>query len=134
MRWTAVLAVLVLAVLGFAGYKFVSGVGRARPAAAASPRPSPPGGHADSRPRRRVQGSRPGQHGPGQRVPASASGGRPSAASPVTVQALAPASVAAFGPAGLADGDDPQRSGAGDRRRPGPPWTSQWYATARFGA
>ena len=27
VRWTAVLAVLVLAVLGFAGYKFVSGVG-----------------------------------------------------------------------------------------------------------
>ena len=44
VRWAAVLAVLVLAVLGFATYKFVSGAGRARPAAAASPPPSPPGG------------------------------------------------------------------------------------------
>jgi hypothetical protein len=57
----------------------------------------------------------------------------PSAASPVPVQALAPASVAAFGPAGLADGDDQQGAAlatGGDRARP---WTSQWYATARFG-
>ena len=47
VRWTAVLAVLVLAVLGFASYKFVSGVGRTQPAAAASPRPSPAGGHTN---------------------------------------------------------------------------------------
>jgi cytoskeletal protein RodZ len=44
VRWSAILGVLVLAVLGFASYKFASGVGRAQPAAAASPRPSPPGG------------------------------------------------------------------------------------------
>ncbi len=43
VRWTAVLAVLVLAVLGFAGYKFASGVGKARPAAAASLHPSSAG-------------------------------------------------------------------------------------------
>jgi cytoskeletal protein RodZ len=30
VRWTAFLAVLVLAVLGFAGYKFVAGIGRER--------------------------------------------------------------------------------------------------------
>ena len=47
LRWTAVLAALVLAVLGFASYKFASGVGHARPAAAASPRLSPPGGHTN---------------------------------------------------------------------------------------
>ena len=47
VRWTAFLAVLVLAVLGFASYKFVSGVGRTQPAAAASPRPSPAGGHTN---------------------------------------------------------------------------------------
>ena len=50
VRWTALLAVLVLAVLGFAGYKFVSGVGRARPAAAVSPRPSPAGAHGSPPP------------------------------------------------------------------------------------
>ena len=41
MRWTAVLAVLVLAVLGFAVYKAVSGVGKARPAAGGQPAPRP---------------------------------------------------------------------------------------------
>ena len=57
VRWTAVLAVLVLAVLGFASYKFVSGVGRTHPAAAASPRPSPAGGHTNPPASAAVQGS-----------------------------------------------------------------------------
>src|SRR6516164_3819411 len=47
VRWTAILAALVLAVLGFASYKFVSGVGRSQPAAATSPRPSPAGGNTN---------------------------------------------------------------------------------------
>src|SRR6185437_6191096 len=42
VRWTAVLAVLVLGVLGFAGYKFASGVGKTRSAAAGA-RPSATG-------------------------------------------------------------------------------------------
>ncbi|MGH3182418.1 MAG: helix-turn-helix domain-containing protein, partial [Streptosporangiaceae bacterium] len=47
VRWTAFLGVLVLAVLGFASYKFVSGAGRARnTSAAASLHPSPHGGQA----------------------------------------------------------------------------------------
>jgi cytoskeletal protein RodZ len=36
VRWTAALAVVVLAVLGFAGYKFASGVGHTQRAAAAT--------------------------------------------------------------------------------------------------
>src|SRR2546429_9818211 len=44
VRWTALLAVLVLAVLGFAGYKFASGVGASRHATAAGHGPSPSGG------------------------------------------------------------------------------------------
>ena len=40
VRWTAALAVIVLGVLGFASYKFVSGVGHdGHPAAATTPRP-----------------------------------------------------------------------------------------------
>ena len=118
VRWTAVLAVLVLAVLGFASYKFVSGVGRARPAAAASPRPSPPGGPTNppaSAPA--VQGST-AQSTSAQASASQASTSPAPSASPVTVQVLAPASVTAFGPAGRADGDDPQRAAlaiGGDR-------------------
>jgi cytoskeletal protein RodZ len=55
VRWTAVLAVLVLAVIGFAGYKFVAGVGKAHPAAAASPHPSRLGRGARGRPTPRVR-------------------------------------------------------------------------------
>jgi cytoskeletal protein RodZ len=132
VRWAAVLAVLVLAVLGFATYKFVSGVGRARPTAATSPRPSPPGGPTNppaSAPA--VQGST-AQSTSAQASASQASTSPAPSASPVTV--LAPASVTAFGPAGRGDGDDPQRAAlaiSGDRARP---WISQWYATARFGA
>ena len=134
VRWTAVLAALVLAVLGFAGYKFASGVGHARPAAAASPRLSPPGGHTNqpaSAPA--VQGSS-AQSSTAQASASQASTSPTPSASPVTVQVLTPARVAAFGPVGTADGDDPQRAAlaiGGDRARP---WISQWYATARFGA
>jgi cytoskeletal protein RodZ len=129
VRWTPFLAVLVLAVLGFAGYKFVSGVGRTQHAAAASPRPSPPGGHT----------SPPGGTPAVQGSSAQASTTQPASAaspstSPVAVQALAPASVAAFGPAGLSDGDDPQGAAQAIGGDPARPWISQWYATARFGS
>lgn len=132
-RWSAGLAVLVLAVLGFATYKFVSGVG-ARPAAAASPRPSLPGGATNpSASAPAVQGS--GAQSTSAKASASQASTSPAPSpSPVTVQVLAPASVAAFGPVGRGDGDDPQRAAlaiGGDRARP---WISQWYATARFGA
>ena len=129
IRWTAFLAVLVLAVLGFAGYKFVSGLGRTHPAAAASPRPSPAGGRTNPpASAQAVQGSP---------APASVSSSAPVAgpttASPVPVRALAPASVQAFGPAGLADGDDPGGAELAIGGDPARPWISQWYATARFG-
>ena len=130
VRWTPFLAVLVLAVLGFAGYKFVSGVGRTQHAAAAGPRPSPPGGHASP------PGGTPAVQGSSAQASAtqSAAVAGPSTASPVAVQVLAPASVAAFGPAGLSDGDDPQGAAQAIGGDPARPWISQWYATARFGS
>jgi cytoskeletal protein RodZ len=130
VRWTAFLAVLVLAVLGFAGYKFVAGIGRERHAStAASPRLSPP-----------ARTSPPPASGPA--VQASAAQASPAStpsasatpsASPVAIRALAPASVAAFGPAGLADGDNPQLAALAVGRNPATPWSSQWYATPGFG-
>jgi cytoskeletal protein RodZ len=130
VRWTALLAALVLAVLGFASYKFVSGVDRARPTAAASPRPSPPGGHTGppSASAPAVQGST------AQASTTQASPATTPAASPAAVKALAPASVAAFGPAGLADGDNPQKAALAVSGNPARPWSSQWYATPDFGA
>ncbi len=131
VRWTAFLAVLVLAVLGFASYKFVSGVGRDRHAsAAASPHPSALGGGTSfpSASAPAVQASK-AQSSPATTPPASTT---PSA-SPVAAQALAPASVAAFGPAGTADGDNPQLAALAVGGNAATPWFSQWYATPQFG-
>ena len=127
VRWTAFLAVLVLAVLGFASYKFVAGIGRERHAsAAASPRPSPP----DART------SLPSANSPAVQAQASPattpSVSTTPSAHPVAIRALAPASVAAFGPAGLADGDNPQLAALAVGRNAATPWYSQWYATPGF--
>jgi len=143
VRWTAVLAALVLVVLGFASYKFVSGLGRDRNTAAASSPPATPAGHASpaaSVPA--VQGST----GPASTVPAStgqpgtapagtasASPAATASATPAAARALAPAGVAAFGPAGTADGDNPQNAALAMSGNPATPWYSQWYATAEFG-
>jgi cytoskeletal protein RodZ len=131
VRWTAVLAVLVLAVLGFAGYKFVSGVGQARPAAAGSLHPSAAGpgrpGQASAVQSPSVATSSPSTSSAAA-SPASAS---PTTA-PVTVQALTVARVTAFGPSGTGSGDNSQiaaRAVAGSRAAP---WYSQWYATPFF--
>jgi cytoskeletal protein RodZ len=132
VRWTAFLAALVLVVLGFASYKFVSGVGRDRHAsAAASLHPSPPSAAGTGRP-----ASTPaGQASPAQASPATtASSSPPVSSSPVAVQALTPASVAAFGPAGTADGDNPQLAALAVGGNPAQPWFSQWYTTPEFGA
>jgi cytoskeletal protein RodZ len=141
VRWTAFLAVLVLAVLGFAGYKFASGVGGSPHATTAGHGPSPAGGPANppaSAPA--VQGSSvqsgTGQTGTStdQASASQAPTSPPPSVTPVAVQALAPASVAAFGPAGRADGDNPQSAAFAVAGNAGRPWYSQWYATPRFGA
>ncbi len=130
VRWAAFVAALVLAVLGFASYKFVSGAGRERPASAASPRSSPLGARTSlpSAGTPAVQAST-ARASPAATPSATAT---PSA-SPVTVQALAPASVTAFGPAGPADGDNPQLAALAVGGNPAQPWFSQWYATPQFG-
>jgi len=129
VRWTAVLAVLVLAVLGFAGYKFVAGVGKARPAAAASLHPSSAGpgspgtANAAQSPSAATSSSS-----------ASSAAASPAPASPTAAlaQALTIARVTAFGPSGTGSGDNSQiaaRAIAGSRAAP---WYSQWYATPFF--
>ena len=131
VRWAAFLAVLVMAVLGFASYKFVSGVGRERHVSAgASLHPSPPSAAGAGRP-----ASTPAvQAGPARASPATtASASPPVTSSPIAVQALTPASVAAFGPAGTADGDNPQLAALAVGGNPATPWLSQWYTTPQFG-
>ena len=131
VRWTAALAVLVLAVLGFASYKFVSGANRAQRTSAASQHPSPAGGHTGL-----PSASAPAaQAGKASTTPASPTPTpSPSAPSPAPVQAIAPASVTAFGPTGTADGDNPQLAALAVGGNSATPWYSQWYATPSFAA
>jgi cytoskeletal protein RodZ len=125
VRWTGILAVLVLAVLGFAGYKFASGVGKNQHAAAVTSQHPAHSGQPTAAPS--ITPS----------VQASTAQTSPTAtASPspvVVLQALTPASVAAFGPAGTADGDDPQRASSAIAGDPAAPWYSDWYTTSDFG-
>ena len=136
VRWMPFLAVLVLAVLGFASYQFASGVGRERHVAAAvSPRPS--SGVRDSLPSSAVQVAPAGQASsasgqPGSFSPSPTATASAPAASPVAARVLAPASVAAFGPAGTASGDNPQLAALAVGGNVATPWYSQWYATPAF--
>ncbi len=123
VRWTAALAVLVLAVLGFASYKLAVGVGSAHHAAAVTgPRPSrvasQPAAVPSVTPSAQVTTA----------PPAPSPTPTPSPA-PVPVRTLTPASVAAFGPAGTADGDNPQTAARAIGGDPATPWVSDWYAT-----
>jgi cytoskeletal protein RodZ len=136
VRWTAILAVLVLAVLGFAGYKFAVGVGKPHPAAAASLHPSPAGpgspGKANA-----AQSSPVVTSSASAAASSAASSGAPASpssptAAPVSVQALTPAGVTAFGPAGSGSGDNPQIAAQATAGDPAAPWYSQWYATPGF--
>jgi len=129
VRWTAALAVLVLAVIGFAGYKFASGVGKTQRAAdAAGQRPTHAGHPASA-----AAATPSVQAGIAKASSAQASPTATPSASPVLDQALTPAQVTAFGPAGTADGDDPQRASFAIAGDPASPWYSDWYATADFG-
>jgi cytoskeletal protein RodZ len=127
VRLTAALAGLVLAILGFASYEFVAGVGRAHhTAAATSPRPS----HVVTSPPVTAPVVIP-------TVLASSAPPSPSVTptptptpTPVPVRTLTPASVAAFGPAGTADGDNPQTAARALSGDPATPWLSDWYASS----
>jgi cytoskeletal protein RodZ len=126
VRWTAALAVVVLAVLGFAIYKFVAGVDTVQPTAAASHHPAQTG-QATAVPSitPSVQGS--------TASASSTAAPSPPPPSPPTAQTLAAARVTAFGPAGTADGDDPNTAARATSGNPATPWSSDWYATPDFG-
>ncbi len=123
MRWLGFLALLVLAVLGFAIYKFASGAGHAPTAAASSPGPAAGGAPAAA-------------SASAASIQASTAQASPTAASPAPPappRALIPASVAAFGPDGTADGDNPQQVAGATGGSSASAWSSDWYSTADFG-
>jgi cytoskeletal protein RodZ len=123
VRWTAALAVAVLAVIGFAAYEFASGVGRNHHATAASSQRAGPGSPAAA------SASAPAV----QASTAQASPTVTPSATPIAAQALTPVTVAAFGPGGTATGDDQARAGLAIGDNAASPWYSDWYTTSDFG-
>lgn len=121
VRGAALLGVLVLAVLGFACYKFVASAGGSHPAAAS--RPS--AGHASVQPANTpaVQATT------AQASPTVTASATPA---PPPVQTLALAGVTAFGPDGAADGDHPELAAQAAGGDPAQPWVTHWYGTAGF--
>ena len=127
MRWLGFLAVLVLAILGFAIYKFTSGAGHAHPTAVVS---SPAAGGTPAAASASAASVRAST---AQTSTAQASPTAASPAPPAPPRTLTPASVAAFGPDGTADGDNPQQVTGATDGSPASAWSSDWYATAEFG-
>ena len=121
VKGAAALAVLVLAVLGFAGYKFVANAGHA------------PRGTAATHPKVRA-GAVPVSTPSVLVNPATASTAPASTspASPPPPRMLAPASVAAFGPGGTADGENPRYAALAVAGHPATPWYSYVSASPGF--
>ena len=110
--------VIVLAVVGYTGFRLTGQVGRPHSASPqASRTPSPPQGTPSISPA----------------APASSQGppARQATASPQPVP-LTLDSVESFGPSGTADGDNPQLA-PNVLTDPAAGWRTQWYASAAFG-
>jgi transcriptional regulator with XRE-family HTH domain len=113
--WTAILAVVLLAGLGFLGYRVVSGLRHAPAATAGFRLARPPAKH-------------PAKHPAAAPPTPSAS---PTATAPPIV-GLSPVSVVAFGPGGAGQGDNPGLATLAISGNPATPWYSDWYGTAQF--
>lgn len=133
VKLAATLAVLVLAVLGFASYKFVANAGHTQhPAAAGHPRgkvPAVPVSTASVLPSPATASTAPASTASAS-SPASAASSAATTAAPPRV--LVAASVAAFGPAGTADGDNPQNASRALSGNSATPWYSDWYTSPDF--
>jgi cytoskeletal protein RodZ len=130
MRWLGFLVVLVLAILGFAIYKFASGAGHAQPTAAVS---SPGRTAAGTPAAASASAASTAQASTAQASTAQASPTAAASAAPAPPRALVPVSVAAFGPDGTANGDDPQGAAGATGASSASAWSSDWYTTAYFG-
>jgi cytoskeletal protein RodZ len=132
VRWTAALAVAVLAVIGFAAYEFASGVGHNHHTTAASGQRAGPGSPAAASASAPAVQASTALSSP-RASPTQAGPTVTPSATPIAAQALTPVTVAAFGPGGTATGDDPARARLAIGHDAASPWYSDWYTTSDFG-
>jgi cytoskeletal protein RodZ len=114
LNWTAVLALALLAAVGFLGYHFATSSGR---------NSATPAGFSQGHPRNAHHAAPPARPTP---TPT-----RTPAATP-SPTALTPASVVAFGPGGAGTGDNPGLASQAIGGNSGSYWQTNWYDTATF--
>jgi hypothetical protein len=139
VKWAATLVVLVLAIIGVAGYEFAANAGHPQRAAAA-PRPgarvaSAPGTASSVPSNPALAGTAPASPVSASPAPAStapASSPAATTAAPAAPRLLAVAGVTAFGPQGTADGQNPQNAALALSGDAATPWLSDWYASPDF--
>ena len=133
VKASATLALLVLAVLGFASYEFVAQAGHSqRAAAAAHPRGQVRAGTAAASPTAAAPRGTAAASPTTTASPATTAPATTAPASTPPPQVLTVASVAAFGPAGTTDGDNPQNVAQAVADDPAIPWYTDWYASPDF--
>jgi cytoskeletal protein RodZ len=118
-NWTVVLALLLLAAIGYLGYHLAFGSGHASATAAGFNV-----GHGHS-----------GHHAPpaaGHRSPSPSGSRSPSPSATPAPAVLTPVSAAAFGPGGTGDGDNASQTAAAIDASTSTFWPTNWYATAGF--
>jgi cytoskeletal protein RodZ len=118
-NWTAILAIVLLAVVGFLGFRLLTSPRQTGAGAAASH----PVRHSAVR---STQTAHTSHHKPARRPTTTP-------ASPPTLTSLTPVSVQAFGPGGAGQGDNPQQAELAVSGNPATPWNTDWYATPDFG-
>jgi cytoskeletal protein RodZ len=112
-NWTAVLAVLVLAAIGFLGYHLASSSKGTSAATTGFSQGHPRGAHHAAPPARRSPKP------------------TPTPTPTPTSTTLTPATVVAFGPGGTSTGDNPGEASQAIGNS-GSYWQTNWYATANF--
>jgi hypothetical protein len=150
VKATAVLAVLVLTVLGLASYEFVAKAGHTQRAAAAThpgaQAPLAPAGTSAAAVTPATAGvtagassasnapaaNAPASSAPASTAPASTASASTAPASTPPPRVLSVASVAAFGPDGTTDGNNPENVAQAVADDPGNPWYTDWYASPDF--
>jgi hypothetical protein len=149
VKATAVLAVLVLTVLGLASYEFVAKARHTQRAAAAAhprtPGPMIPAGTPTAAVSPAAAGTgaaspasnRPASNAPASIAPTSTASASiaPAGAAPASTpppRILSVASVAAFGPGGTTDGNNPENVAQAVADDPANPWYTDWYASPDF--
>ncbi len=112
LNWSAVLAIALLAVIGFGAYALVSRGNSPKQSNAAAEN------HA-------------GRHTPSPSRPTASPS--PERSAPPALQTLSPVSIAAFGPDGAGQGDNPQLAQYALDDNAANPWHSDWYSSPQFG-